>query len=160
MCYIVLISTFIVMTCFMFLHVCAASLHFAGYKQARSQDFANAGGHPWVPAELSSYLYPCSSPLRNFLSLVAWNCILWRIFLLLEQFTTYYVPRNYFRSDWGDSPLCLLWLRHWLQTPNPGYLAASAVRAADGAVARTAMPPLSHSAPTAPPFSRRSVLIS
>jgi len=37
-------------------------------------------GHPWVPAKLSAHLYPCSLPPK-VLSFVAWNGILWWIFL-------------------------------------------------------------------------------
>ena len=74
--------------------------------ETRSQNFAN-GRHPWVPAKLSSYLYPCPSP-RIFFSLVAWNGILYWSLLLLEdnlQIITY--AELFLRSDRGHSPLSL-----------------------------------------------------
>jgi len=74
--------------------------------ETRSQNFAN-GRHPWVPAKLSSYLYPCPSP-RIFFSLVAWNGILYWSLLLLEdnlQIITY--AELFLRSDGGHSPLSL-----------------------------------------------------
>ena len=50
-------------------------LETARHRKASSQDFADHGGHPWVPAELT-LPHPAPFP-RNFFSLVARNGLLW-----------------------------------------------------------------------------------
>jgi len=92
------------------------------------------GGHQWVLAKISSYLYPIplSPPPRICFSLVAWNGILRWILWNRNQtwhFTIYCVPCNFF-PIWrgGHSPLppppscCAIglsdgvWLMHGVRT--------------------------------------------